>query len=83
MADFYNDRRSRPVSGESDSASLNKATVTDANRRILDAAPAYRLPELDRKIKTTAVQRHRSRASGEGDFSSIEQYINFVYGTDE
>jgi hypothetical protein len=83
MSDFYNDRRSRPIPGESDSASLDKASVTDANRRILEAAPAYRHAEINRKIKTTAVQRHRSRAAGQGDFDTISEYTNFIYGTSE
>lgn len=80
---FYNDRRPRPERDGDDSVYLDKASVTEANRHILDSTPAYRHEEINRKIKTTAVQRFRARAAGSGDFDSIEQYKNFIVGTNE
>lgn len=83
MNKFYNNRRPSP-NREGDSAvPVNKATVTEANDHILGATPAYRHAEVDRKIKTVAVQRQRRRDAGQPDFESIEEYKNFVYGTGE
>lgn len=84
MADkFYNDRRPSPhVEGDS-AMPLDKSAVTEANRHIMGATPAYRKAEIDRKIKTTAVQRQRQRDAGAGDFDSIEQYKNFITGTSD
>jgi hypothetical protein len=62
---------------------LSKYAVAEANDHILESTPAYRRAEIDRKIKTTAVQRFRARANGQGDFESIEEYKNFIYGTRE
>lgn len=82
-AKFYNDRRPRPErDGDSDTP-LSKYAVAAANTHILESTPAYRRAEVDRKIKTTAVQRFRARANGQGDFESIEEYKNFIYGTQE
>lgn len=83
MDKFYNDRRPRPEREGDDAVYLDKQSVTEANQHILGAAPAYKQEELDRKIKTTAVQRFRARASGQGDFASIDEYKNFIYGTNE
>jgi hypothetical protein len=80
---FYNDRRPRPERDGDSAVFLDKASVTEANRHIMDSTPAYRRAEIDRKIKTTAVQRFRARANGDGDFSSIEEYKQFIYGTRE
>jgi hypothetical protein len=66
-----------------DSLGLTKASVTAANDHILSAVPDYRADEVNRRIKTTAVQRFRARASGLGDFSSISEYKNFIYGQAE
>jgi hypothetical protein len=83
MDKFYNDRRPSPyVEGDS-GVPLDKTAVTEANRHILNATPAYRRAQVDRKIKTTAVQRQRQRDAGQGDFGSIEEYKNFIYGTRE
>lgn len=80
---FYNDRRPSP-DREGDSAMpLSKYAVAAANDHILESTPAYRRAEVDRKIKTAAVQRFRARASGHGDFESIQEYKNFIYGTQE
>lgn len=62
---------------------LDKASVTEANRHIMAATPDWRHHEMRTKIRTTAVQRFRDRESGRGDFQSIEEYKNFVYGTEE
>lgn len=78
---FHNDRRPRPERDGDSGVGLDKRSVTEANQHILDATPAYRRAEVDRKIKTTAVQRQRRRDAGEGDFDSIEQYKQFITGT--
>jgi hypothetical protein len=83
MAEFYHERRPRSVKDGDDSLALTKQTVTAANDHILGAVPDYRHAEIDRRIKTAAVQRHRARASGVGDFSSISEYKNFIYGQAE
>lgn len=80
---FYNDRRPRPEREGDSGVGLDKKSVTEANDHILSSTPAYRKAEVDRKIKTTAVQRFRARAAGQGDFESIEQYKQFIYGTEE
>jgi len=82
-AKFYNDRRPSPAREGDSAMPVNKQTVTEANDHILGSTPAYRQAEVDRKIKTTAVQRHRARMSGGSDFQSIEEYKNFIYGTEE
>lgn len=83
MNKFYNDRRPRPGRDGDSGIALDKKSVTEANDHILASTPAYRQDEMTRKIRTTAVQRFRARASGQGDFSSIEEYKNFIYGTNE
>lgn len=83
MNKFYNDRRPRPERDGDSGVGLDKRSVTEANRHIMDSTPAYRRAEVDRKIKTTAVQRQRRRDAGEGDFESIAQYKSFIYGTEE
>lgn len=83
MAKFYNDRRPSPHAEGDSGMSLDKTAVTEANRHILSATPAYRKAEVDRKIKTTAVQRQRQRDAGAGDFDSIEQYKSFITGTSD
>lgn len=83
QAKFWNDRRPRPEREGDSGVGLDKASVTAANRHILDSTPEYHHASVNRRIKTTAVQRFRSRASGAGDFDSIEEYKNFVVGTQE
>lgn len=80
---FYNDRRPRPTRDGDASVMLDKAAVTEANRHIMDSTPDHRASEMRTRIRTTAVQRFRARESGQGDFSSIEEYKNFVYGMGE
>lgn len=83
MSQFYNDRRPRPERDGDGSVYLDKASVTEANRHIRASTPAYRRTELETRIRTTAVQRFRARANGDGDFDSIEEYKNFIHGTQE
>jgi len=83
QAKFYNDRRPSPMREGDSGVPLDKAAVTAANDHILESTPAYRRAEVDRKIKTTAVQRFRARTNGQGDFESIQEYKNFIYGTQE
>jgi hypothetical protein len=83
MSQFYNDRRPRPERDGDGDVYLDKASVTEANRHIRSSTPAYRRAELETRIRTTAVQRFRARETGSGDFNSIEEYKNFIYGTQE
>lgn len=80
---FYNDRRPRPERDGDSGIGLDKASVTEANDHILSSTPLYRRADIERKIKTTAVQRFRARAAGHGDFESVEQYKQFIVGTNE
>jgi hypothetical protein len=80
---FYNDRRPRPEKDGDADTPMSKYAVADANRRILDAVPDHRREVINTRIRTTAVQRHRRRQRGEGDFDSIAEYTQFIYGTDE
>ena len=80
--DIYNDRRPSPRREGDDERPLDRGTLRDANAQIRAATPAYRAGDVNRKIRTTAVQRHRSRRSGNEDFSSVGEYVNFVCGAD-
>lgn len=79
--DFYNDRRPSPRREGDDDRFLERGTLRDANAQIRAATPAYRMDAVNRKIRTTAVQRHRARRSGNEDFSSVGEYVNFICGT--
>jgi hypothetical protein len=83
QAKFYNDRRPRPSDDGDASVVLDKASVTQANRHIMACTPDHRSDEMRTRIRTAAVQRFRAREDGRGDFQSIEEYKNFVYGTGE
>lgn len=83
MSDFYNDRRPRPEKDGDDETPLTKYAIADANRRILEAVPDHKRDVINTRIRTAAVQRHRWRQRGEGDFDSIAEYTQFIYGTDE
>lgn len=80
---FYNDRRPRPEYPVDASVVLTKANVTEANRHIRACTPDHKRPDMERRIRTAAVQRFRARSSGTGDFSSISEYKNFIYGSGE
>lgn len=77
--DFYNSRRPQVVHDEDRATELGYHTLRQANREILSAVPDYRKPQVQTKIRTTAVHRHR----GKVDFSNISDYKDFIYGTEE
>lgn len=81
--DLYNDRRPSARREGDDDQPLDRGSLKDANSRIRSATPAYRSGDVDRKIRATAVQRHRGRKAGQDDFSTVGAYINFVVGTDD
>lgn len=83
MNEFFNDRRPRPSRDGDAATPLDKQSVTQANRHLLESTPEYRKSDAKRRIRTAAVQRFRARQSGRGDFDSIEQYKEFIYGTEE
>jgi hypothetical protein len=77
----FNDRRPCASPCEDDwSTPLSRETLVDANARLRGATPQYRLGDRNRSISTLAVQRHRSREAGQGDFSSIGEYLEFLAG---
>lgn len=81
--ELYHERRPSPRADDDDSTPVNARTLRDVNARIRAATPAYKQDDLYVKIRTTAVQRHRSRKAGHGDFSSASEYISFICGTEE
>jgi hypothetical protein len=81
--EFFHERRPSPGCEGDDAVPVNADTLRDVNARIRAATPAYRQDEMNTKIRTTAVQRFRSRAAGAGDFSSASEYISFICGTDD
>lgn len=81
--EFYHERRPSPGREGDDAVPVNAQTLRDVNDRIRAATPAHKQGKLHVKIRTTAVQRFRSRQSGAGDFASASEYINFVTGQDD
>jgi hypothetical protein len=80
--DYFRDRRPSADPGEDDySRPLNRATLVEANNRLRAATPPYKRERRNTNIATLAVQRHRSREGGSGDFASIGHYLEFVQGT--
>lgn len=77
----YNDRRPSPRREGDGERALNRNSLAEANAQIRATAPAYRQEETRRKIRTTAVRRFRARATGQGDFDSIGEYVSFITGT--
>lgn len=78
---YFNDRRASSTPGDDDySTPVNRASLIDANARVRAATPAYRASRQDTAISTLAVQRHRSRESGSGDFASVGEYLEFLSG---
>lgn len=77
--DFYNSRRPNPVRDEDQGTALGYHTLRQANREILDATPDWRKSQMQTKIRTNAVHRHR----GKFEFSNISEYKNFMYGMEE
>lgn len=79
--DYFNDRR--PYGGPRDEdygTPVSRETLVGANARLRDATPQYRLGDKNRSIATLAVQRHRSRRAGQGDFASVGEYLEFLAG---
>ena len=74
--DYFNDRRPCASPCDDDYAKLvTRDTLVDANARLRDATPRYRLNDRNQSISTLAVQRHRSRRAGSGDFASVGHYL--------
>lgn len=79
----FNDRRGCASPCDDDYATpVNRDSLVDANARLRGATPPYRLDDKNRSISTLAVQRHRSRNAGQGDFESIGSYLEFVQGAE-
>lgn len=81
MDEWFFDRRPHAAPGESDFVTpLTRSAVHEANERIRAATPDYHMDRRNTRIDTLAVQRHRSRRSGSGDFDSIGHYLEFMQG---
>lgn len=79
--DYFNDRRPSAAPCDDDySTPVSRGTLIDANARVRAATPAYRMSRQNTAISTLAVQRHRSREAGAGDFASVGEYLEFVTG---
>lgn len=81
MDELFNDRR--PHAGPTDddySTPVTRTTMIGANDRIRTATPQYHLDDRNTQISTLAVQRHRARNDGRGDFASVGEYLEFVTG---
>lgn len=76
--DYFNDRRPCASPCDDDYAvPLSRESLVDANARLRGATPVYRQEHRSRSISTLAVQRHRSRRAGQGDFASIGHYLEY------
>lgn len=82
MAEFFNDRRPAGPARD-DSTPLGRAALLGANAQLRDATPEYRKDDVNRRIRTAAVQRHRSRRAGLEDFATVGEYACFITGTEE
>jgi hypothetical protein len=76
MDEFFNDRR--PSVNHDDTRELSSDTLREVNAQIRSAAPVYQRDSVDRKIRTTAVARHRGK-----QFNNVGEYVNFVCGTED
>lgn len=82
--ELFNDRRPSARPGDDDySTPVNRDTLIDANARLRTATPAYKADRTNTQISTLAVQRHRSRQAGSGDFASVGHYLDFLQGSAE
>lgn len=80
--EYFRDRRPSAEPGDDDySKPVNRDTLVDANNRLRAATPAYKLERRNTNISTLAVQRHRSRMAGSGDFASVGHYLEFLQGS--
>jgi hypothetical protein len=81
--DYFNDRRPCAAPCDDDYATpVHRTSLVDANARVRAATPAYRMSRQNTAISTLAVQRHRAREAGAGDFGSVGEYLEFLRGTD-
>jgi hypothetical protein len=84
--DFYNERRPSVADDHEwdllHQSPLDRDGLRAANTRLRNAAPEYRKGDVNRQIRTAAVQRHRARQAGGADFSSMGEYLNFMTGAD-
>lgn len=79
----FRDRRPHAAPGEGDFLTpMNRTEVARANDRVRAATPAYHLDGRNTQLSTLAVQRHRARQAGRGDFESVGHYLEFVTGAD-
>lgn len=84
MDELFRDRRPSMSPGDDDySTPVNRTTLIEANSRVRRATPAYHADRRDTQISTLAVQRHRSRQAGSGDFESIGSYLEFLQGSSD
>lgn len=84
MDSLFNDRRASARPGDDDySTPVNRDTLVEANARLRNATHAYHLDGRNTQISTLAVQRHRARNDGRGDFASVGHYLDFLQGTSE
>jgi hypothetical protein len=78
----FRDRRPSASPAEDDySTPVHRDSLIDANARLRAATPAYQLDRRNTTISTLAVQRHRSRQAGSGDFASVGHYLEFLQGS--
>lgn len=80
--EYFRDRRASASPGEDDySTPVSRDSLVEANARLRDATPQYKLDRRNTSISTLAVQRHRSREAGSGDFASVGHYLEFLQGS--
>lgn len=77
--ELFNDRRSLPSSEEDGERLLDRDSLKDANARIRAAVPEYDRANVNRKIRTNAVHRHR----GKKQFETVSEYMNFIWGNED
>lgn len=78
MAEFFNDRQKSARADGDDEREVSRSSLKDANSRIRAVTPVYEKKNVDRKIRTTAVQRHRGK-----QFGSVSEYMDFILGTND
>jgi hypothetical protein len=84
MDSLFNDRRPSASPGDDDySTPVSRDSLVDANARLRAATPAYHLDRRNTSISTLAVQRHRARNDGRGDFASVGSYLEHLLGSAE
>lgn len=78
--DFHDRRPSAKATDDDYATPLSRPALIEANDRALMATPAYHTDAKATGIRTLAVQRHRSRNAGSGDFGSIGEYLDHLMG---